>query len=144
VRQDVNMLSSFSVILVFLIFALVLVGVAILAAWAVRPHHPSNIKNANYESGIIPESSPWVLFNTRFYMVALAYIIFDVELVLLFPWAMTFKGLGWFAFWAMVAFVFILFLGLFYDWAKGYLDWDKPRPYIPALKDLVDRRSPDL
>lgn len=134
------MLSSFGVILVFLIFALILVGVSIVAAWVVRPSHPSRVKQTNYESGILPEGSPWILFNTRFYLVALAYIIFDVELVLLFPWALSFRNLGWFAFWAMVIFVFILFLGLFYDWAKGYLDWDKPKPYIPKLSDFIDKK----
>jgi len=134
------MLSNFGVIFVFLVFALVLVGVAIFAAFVVRPSHPSELKLTNYESGIIPEGSPWILFNTRFYLIALAYIIFDVELVLLFPWAVTFKGLGWFAFWAMVIFIFILFLGLFYDWAKGYLDWDKPKPYIPKLEDFIDKK----
>jgi len=132
------MLSSFGVILVFLIFALVLVSVALIAAKVVRPSKPSKIKHTNYESGIIPEGSPWILFNTRFYLIALAYIIFDVELVLLFPWAVTFKELGWYAFWAMTIFVFILFLGLFYDWAKGYLDWDKSKPYIPKLEDFID------
>ena len=136
------MLSSFGVILVFLIFALILVAAAtIIAAKIIRPSKPSKLKRTNYESGIIPEGSPWVLFNTRFYLIALAYIIFDVELVLLFPWAVTFKELGWYAFWSMVIFVFILFLGLFYDWAKGYLDWDKPKPYIPELKDFIDTKK---
>ena len=135
------MLSSFGVILVFLIFALVLVGVAIIAATVIRPNNPSKLKSTNYESGIIPEGSPWILFNTRFYLVALAYIIFDVELVLLFPWAVTFKELGWYAFWSMAIFVFILFLGLYYDWAKGYLNWDKPKPYIPKLKDFIDTKQ---
>ncbi len=132
------MLSSFGVILVFFLFALVLVGVSIVAAALIRPSHPSKVKQMNYESGIPPEGTPWVLFNTRFYLIALAYIIFDVELVMLFPWAVSFKGLGWYAFWAMAIFVFILFLGLFYEWAKGYLDWDKPNPYIPNLKDFID------
>jgi len=132
------MLTNFGVIFVFLIFALLLVSVAIIAAWVVRPHHPTQLKHSTYESGITPEGTPWVLFNTRFYMVALAYIIFDVELVLLFPWALSFRGLGWDAFIAMAIFVFILFLGLFYDWAKGYLDWDKPKPYIPKLSDFID------
>jgi NADH-quinone oxidoreductase subunit A len=60
-----------------------------------------------------------------------------VELVLLFPWATVFKGLGWYAFGAMAIFVLILVLGLVYDWAKGYLEWDRPQPYIPKLDDLV-------
>ena len=132
------MLSSFGVIFVFLIFALLLVSAAIIAAWAVRPKHPTKIKLSNYESGIMPDGTPWILFNTRFYMIALAYIIFDVELVLLFPWALSFRGLGWSVFIAMAIFVFILFLGLFYDWAKGYLEWDKPKPYIPKLSDFIE------
>ncbi|MDR0926256.1 MAG: NADH-quinone oxidoreductase subunit A [Ignavibacteria bacterium] len=135
------MLSNFGVIFVFLLAALVLVGAAVVTAWLVRPSHPSKVKLMNYESGMVPEGTPWILFNTRFYMVALAYIIFDVELVLLFPWATVFKGLGWYAFWGMAIFVFILFLGLFYDWAKGYLDWDKPKPYIPQLKDFTDMKD---
>ena len=134
------MLSNFGVILIFLIFALILVAAGIITAWVIRPSHPTKLKLTNYESGMIPEGTPWVLFNTRFYLVALAYIIFDVELVLLFPWAVTFRELGWFAFWAMVIFVFILFLGLVYDWAKGYLEWDKPKPYIPKLSDLIDQK----
>lgn len=135
------MLSSFGVIFVFLIFAFLLVGAAVVAAMLIRPSRPSKIKHTNYESGIIPEGSPWILFNTRFYLIALAYLIFDVELVLLFPWALTFKGLGWYAFWAMAIFVFILILGLFYDWAKGYLEWDKPKPYIPNLNDFTDTKT---
>ena len=134
------MLSDFGVILIFLIFALLLVAAGIITAWVIRPSHPTKLKLTNYESGMIPEGTPWILFNTRFYLVALAYIIFDVELVLLFPWAVTFRELGWFAFWAMLIFVFILFLGLFYDWAKGYLEWDKPQPYIPKLSDLIDTK----
>ena len=133
------MLTSFGVIFIFLLFAIALVGVAIIAAWVVRPNHPTSKKRSNYESGIAPEGSSWILFNTRFYMVALAYIIFDVELVLLFPWALSFKSIGWIAFSAMAIFVFILFLGLFYDWAKGYLSWDKPNPYIPKLSDFIDK-----
>jgi NADH-quinone oxidoreductase subunit A len=135
------MISDFGVVLVFLIFALLLVGAAIVTATLVRPSKPSKIKQTNYESGMMPEGSPWILFNTRFYLIALAYIIFDVELVLLFPWAVTFKSLGWYAFAAMLIFVFILFLGLFYDWVKGYLNWDKPEPYIPKLKDFIDLKN---
>ncbi|MBR3091184.1 MAG: NADH-quinone oxidoreductase subunit A [Bacteroidetes bacterium] len=135
------MLSSFGVIFVFFIFALLLVGAAIVTAALIRPSHPNKLKQMNYESGIIPEGSAWVLFNTRFYLVALAYIIFDVELVLLFPWAVTFRTLGWYSFIAMAIFVFILLLGLFYDWAKGYLEWDKAKPYIPKLEDLIDTKK---
>mgnify|MGYP006291552393 FL=1 len=113
----------------------------IIAASIVRPNHPNPVKHSTYESGEEPIGSPWIQFNTRFYIIALAFIIFDVELVLLFPWATVFKDLGWFAFIAMTIFVVILVLGLAYDWAKGYLEWDRPDPYIPKMKDLVMTRE---
>ncbi len=133
------MLTEYGVILIFLIIGFIFVGIGIFVSALIRPNKPNPIKNSTYESGEEPIGSPWVKFNTRFYIIALAFIIFDVEVVLLFPWAVVFKDLGWFAFWGMVVFVLILTLGLVYDWAKGYLDWDKPQPYIPKLEDLVDK-----
>jgi NADH-quinone oxidoreductase subunit A len=82
----------------------------------------------NYECGEEPVGSPWVKFNIRFYMVALGFIIFDVETVFLFPWAVVFKELGLFAFVEMMIFVAILLVGLAYIWAKGDIEWVKPRP----------------
>lgn len=135
------MLSDFGVILLFLIIGFVFVAAGIVTAALVRPKNPNIIKMSTYESGEEPIGSPWIQFNTRFYIIALAFIIFDVELVLLFPWATAYKDLGWYAFWAMTVFVFILVLGLVYDWAKGYLEWDKPEPYIPKMSDLVITRE---
>lgn len=135
------MLSDFGVILLFLIIGFLFVAAGIIAAAIVRPSKPNIIKMSTYESGEEPIGSPWIQFNTRFYIIALAFIIFDVELVLLFPWATVFKDLGWYSFWAMAIFVFILVLGLVYDWAKGYLEWDKPDPYIPKMSDLVITRE---
>jgi NADH-quinone oxidoreductase subunit A len=131
------MLTDFGIILLFMIIGFVFVGIGLFAAALVRPNKPHPVKTTTYESGEVPIGSPWVKFNTRFYLVALAFLIFDVELVLLFPWATVFKGLGWYAFGAMAIFVLILVLGLVYDWAKGYLEWDRPQPYIPKLDDLV-------
>jgi NADH-quinone oxidoreductase subunit A len=135
------MLSDFGVILLFLIIGFIFVGAGIFVAAIVRPSNPNIIKMSTYESGEEPIGSPWIQFNTRFYIIALAFIIFDVELVLLFPWATVFKDLGWYSFWAMTIFVVILVLGLVYDWAKGYLEWDKPEPYIPKMSDLVITRE---
>ncbi len=131
------MLTDFGIILLFMIIGFVFVGIGLFAAALVRPSKPNPVKSSTYESGEVPIGSPWVKFNTRFYLVALAFLIFDVELVLLFPWATVFKEQGWYAFFAMVIFVLILVLGLVYDWAKGYLEWDRPQPYIPKLDDLV-------
>lgn len=135
------MLSDFGVILLFLIIGFIFVAAGLIVAAIVRPKKPNTIKMSTYESGEEPIGSPWIQFNTRFYIIALAFIIFDVELVLLFPWATVFKDLGWFSFWAMTIFVIILVLGLVYDWAKGYLEWDKPDPYIPKMSDLVITRE---
>ena len=131
------MLSEFGIILLFFIIGVLFVGVSILTAAIIRPSKPNPVKNSTYECGEEPIGSPWIRFNIRFYVVALVFIIFDVELVLLFPWAVVYKELGWFAFIAMAIFLVVLIAGLAYDWAKGYMDWDKPKPYIPKLEDLV-------
>jgi NADH-quinone oxidoreductase subunit A len=107
----------------------------------IRPNHPTKEKLMTYESGEVAVGSPWIQFNNRFYIIGLAYLIFDVELVLLFPWAVVYKSLGWYSFFAMVIFVTILILGLVYDWAKGYLEWDKPDPIIPKLEELIIKRA---
>jgi NADH-quinone oxidoreductase subunit A len=135
------MLTQFSVVLVFLIVGVLFVAAGIVTAALIRPSRPNPRKNSTYESGEEPIGSPWVQFNNRFYIIALAFIIFDVELVMLFPWAVAFKDIGWFAFWGMLVFAFILGLGLAYDWVKGLLDWEKPNPQIPVLSDLVTTRE---
>lgn len=135
------MLNEFSVVLVFLFVGVFFVAAGIIVASFIRPSRPNPRKNSTYESGEEPIGSPWVQFNNRFYIIALAFIIFDVELVMLFPWAVVFRELGWFSFWGMIVFAFILALGLAYDWAKGLLDWEKPNPQIPVLSDLVTTRE---
>jgi NADH-quinone oxidoreductase subunit A len=137
----INMLNEFSVVLVFLFVGVIFVAAGIFVAALIRPSRPNPRKNSTYESGEEPIGSPWIQFNNRFYIIALAFIIFDVELVMLFPWAVAFKELGWFAFWGMIVFAAILALGLAYDWAKGLLDWEKPNPQIPVLSNLVTTRE---
>ncbi|MBX3044312.1 MAG: NADH-quinone oxidoreductase subunit A [Candidatus Kapabacteria bacterium] len=136
-----DMLTEYSVVLVFLFVGVFFVAAGIVVAALIRPSRPNPRKNSTYESGEEPIGSPWIQFNNRFYIIALAFIIFDVELVMLFPWAVVFKEMGWFAFWGMIVFAFILALGLAYDWAKGLLDWEKPQPQIPVLSDLVTTRE---
>jgi len=84
----------------------------------------------SYECGEVPEGSAWVKFNVRFYVIALIFIIFDVEVIFLFPWAVVFQelsnnGLGLLAFIEMFVFVLILIVGFAYVWVKGDLDWVK-------------------
>ena len=131
------MLSDFGIILLFIILGTLFVGIAIAAAWIISPSHPNPIKNSTYECGEIPIGETWGKFNVRFYVIALIFLLFDVEIVFLLTWAVVFKQLGWFAFLEMVVFVIVLMAGFVYVWIKGDLDWEKPKPYIPKLEDLV-------
>lgn len=131
------MISEYGIILLFVILGFVFVGIAYAASYLVRPSHPNPIKNSTYECGEIPIGEPWIKFNVRFYVIALVFLLFDVEIVFLLPWAIVFKQLGWFAFIEMIIFFVILFTGYIYVWVKGDLDWEKPKPSIPRLEDLV-------
>ena len=81
-------------------------------------------KQEPFECGEHPIVSPYQRFNVKFYMVAVSFIIFDVEMVFLYPWAVVFRDLGWFGFAAMFLFIFVLSVGLAYEWLKGGLEWD--------------------
>jgi NADH-quinone oxidoreductase subunit A len=88
-----------------------------------RPKNPYPEKNINYECAENPIGTSWIQFNPRFYIFALIFVIFDVEVVFLFPWAVAFGQLGLFALIEMVIFILILFFGIFYAWKKGVLKW---------------------
>ncbi len=135
------MLTDFGIILLFFILGFLFVGISLVAAAVVRPSKPNSLKNSTYECGEIPFGDSRIRFNVRFYVVALVFLIFDVEVVLLFPWAIVYKQLGWYAFYAMLVFFVVLTYGLVYDWAKGYMDWEKPKPVIPALNDLIIKKK---
>ncbi len=121
------MLSSFASVLIFMVVAALFVTAALLFAWLVRPKGKySPEKYLSYECGEDPQGSAWIQFNVRFYVIALIFIIFDVEIVFLFPWAVVFKSLGLFAFVEGLIFIAILIVGLAYVWQKGDLAWVKP------------------
>lgn len=131
------MLTGFGIILLFMIIGAVFVAIGIFASALIRPSNPNPLKLSTYECGEEAIGTPWIKFNIRFYVVALVFLLFEVEIVFLFPWAVVFKELGFYSFISMAVFVIILLAGLAYVWAKGDLDWDKPNPYIPKLEDLV-------
>jgi NADH-quinone oxidoreductase subunit A len=135
------MLTEFGKIFVFILLAIGFVGIGILTAWILRPKRPTKEKLLTYECGEDPIGSPWVKFNIRFYVVALIFLIFDVEIVLLFPWALTYQNFGWYGFIVGIIFLIILFLGMGYEWRKGDLEWDRPRPHIPEMKELEKNNS---
>ena len=136
------MLSQFGIVLLFFIVAAVFVAAAMLAARALRPHRPSAEKLSTYECGEEPIGDSWVKFNVRFYIIALIFLIFDVEIVFLFPWAVIFKQLGLFAFVEMMIFLGILVIGYIYVWIKGDLDWDRPRPrYLDYVRSKISQST---
>ena len=112
------------------LFVLVLLGVAVLFPLAplilariLAPNRAGESKNAIYECGVEPKGDAWVQFRIGYYIYALVYVIFAVEAIFLYPWAVAFAGLGFGAFIAMMVFVLLLVEGLAYAWAKGALDW---------------------
>ena len=103
----------------------VLVYLPLLIQKLIAPNNPNPDKLATYECGEESEGSAWVQFNIRFYVVALIFLIFDVEVVFLFPWAVVFNDLGLLAFVEMAIFLVILLIGLAYVWKRSDLDWVK-------------------
>jgi NADH-quinone oxidoreductase subunit A len=119
------MMIDFSSVFVFLALGVGFVAVSLLMARLVRPAQPNVIKLSNYECGEEPIGLSWMTFNVRFYIIALIFVIFDVEAVFLFPWALVFKSIGWVAFWDVLVFIVILLVGFAYVWSMGDLDWIK-------------------
>lgn len=143
------MLSDFGIILLFILAALAFFVLIMFISRQLRPNHPNIEKLSTYESGEEPTGNASVQFNIRFYVVAIIFVLFEVELVFLFPWATVFgqatlinetNGMwGWFALTEAFLFVALLALGLAYAWMKGYLDWVKPQPKVPDIKSSVPK-----
>ena len=136
------MLGEFSHVFAFFVLAIIFTAGGIVTNMIIRPKKPNTLKLSSYECGEDPIGSGWIKFNIRFYIVALIFILFDVEIVFLFPWALVYKQMGWLAFNEMVAFLAILVVGFAYAWVKGDLDWVRPKPYVADIDDIVTRRMP--
>ena len=120
------MYQDFLPVAIFIALAIVLLVAPLAIQALVSPRfNKKGDKLEIYECGEIPEGSAWVQFNIRFYIIALIFIIFDVEVVFLFPWAVVFKDLGLIAFVEVTIFLGILIVGFAYVWMKGDLDWVK-------------------
>lgn len=131
------MLSDFGSILLFMIVGVLFVAIALFVSKLVRPHRPNTDKLSTYECGEEPIGDARIQFNNRFYIIGLMFLIFEVEILLLFPWAMVFQDLGWYAFSAMFVFVFLIFIGFIYELGKGHLKWDLPSPAVPEYVEGV-------
>jgi len=115
--------SDYGAVLVFIIIGIGMVLFTFFLARLIRPSNPYQVKNETYESGVPILGESWVMFNNRFYLFALIFVIFDVEAVFLFPWAVAYNSLGLFALIEMVVFIGILLFGLVYAWKRGVLKW---------------------
>ena len=117
------MLREYFPIAVFFLFLIAFPVVTLLVARLLRPHNPTRVKQAPYECGIETHDSIRHRFNVRYYVVAVVFLIFDVEVIFLLPWAVLYQKLGLFGFIEMTIFILILLVGYFYAWAKGALEW---------------------
>ncbi len=135
------MLFNFASALTFLVVGLIFLSVTLILSRLLRPRGAySPDKYIPYECGETPEGSAWIQFNIRFYVFALIFIIFDVEIVFLLPWAVVFKRLGSFAFVEGLIFVGILVVGLAYVWRKGDLAWVKPEDVRQGAREGISSK----
>lgn len=111
-------------ILVFLGLAVAMAGVMVGASWLVAPQNPNPEKLSAYECGFDAFEDARGRFDVRFYLVAILFIVFDLEIAFLFPWAVSLGGIGLLGFWSMVAFLAVLTVGFVYEWKKGALEWE--------------------
>ena len=101
------------------------IGLALLVApFIVAVKAPDPEKVSAYECGFAAFDDARMKFDVRFYLVSILFIIFDLEVAFLFPWAVAFKDVGWFGFWSMMIFLGVLTIGFIYEWRKGALEWD--------------------
>ena len=119
-----DFLKDYLSILIFIFIALGLSVGFIVLNFIFAPQNPDAEKLSAYECGFEPFSDSRMEFDIRFYLVAILFIIFDLEIAFLFPWAVSLGSIGPLGFWSMMIFLFILTIGFLYEWKKGALDWD--------------------
>ncbi len=103
--------------------ATVIASAIVTLSWFIGQHKPNRAKLSPYECGVPPVGDARERFSVKFYMVAMLFILFDVEAVFLYPWAVVLRELKMFGFWEMIVYIGIFLVGLFYVWKKGVLDW---------------------
>jgi len=118
------MLENYLPILIFLVMGAVFGIAPVILGRLVAPHHPDSDKLSPYECGFEAFEDSRIKFDVRYYLVAILFIIFDLEIAFLFPWAVVLKEIGMFGFLSMVVFLTILVVGFIYEWKKGALEWE--------------------
>jgi NADH-quinone oxidoreductase subunit A len=118
------MLINYLPILILLVVSTMMAAVVIVLGTIIGPRHPTPRKLQPYESGMMPIGPAQRRFPIKFYLIAVMFILFDVEIIFLYPWAVVFRQLGWFGFIEMLVFVGILLVGYVYAWRQGALEWE--------------------
>jgi NADH-quinone oxidoreductase subunit A len=119
-----NLLREYLAILIFIGIAIGLAVVIVLASFIVARQRPDSEKLSPYECGFEPFADARSKFDVRYYLVAILFIIFDLEVAFLFPWAVSLGAIGIFGFWSMMVFLLVLTVGFIYEWKKGALEWE--------------------
>jgi NADH-quinone oxidoreductase subunit A len=119
----VALLTDYTFIGIFVVIAILFPLIALALAFVIRPKKPNPIKSSTYECGLETVGETWVQFRVQYYIYALVFVIFDIETVFLYPWAVAYDKLGLFALLEMFIFLAILVGGLIYAWRKGALEW---------------------
>ena len=119
-----DFLKDYLSILIFIFVALVISVGFIVLNYLFSPKNPDSEKLSAYECGFEAFNDSRMEFDVRFYLVAILFIIFDLEIAFLFPWAISLGSIGALGFWSMMIFLFVLTVGFIYEWKKGALDWD--------------------
>ncbi|HEX5796329.1 MAG TPA: NADH-quinone oxidoreductase subunit A [Geminicoccaceae bacterium] len=118
------LLAEYLPILIFLGVAIGLAGLILLASFVIARQRPDTEKLSPYECGFAPFEDARSRFDVRFYLVAILFIIFDLEVAFLFPWAVSLGNIGLLGFWSMMIFLAVLTIGFVYEWKKGALEWE--------------------
>ena len=119
-----ELLGSYLPIVIFIGVALLVAAALLIAPFLIAYQNPDPEKLSAYECGFNAFDDARMKFDVRFYLVAILFIIFDLEVAFLFPWAVSFGEIGWFGFWSMMVFLGVLTIGFIYEWKKGALEWD--------------------
>jgi NADH-quinone oxidoreductase subunit A len=140
------MLFNFANILTFTLVGLGFVGVSLLLSRLIQPRFPTPEKELIYECGEIPTQNAWINYNLRYYLVAIIFVVFDVEIAFVYPVATVFKhwiadGKGLVAFVEIMIFALILFVGLIYVWVKGDLNWFKQVTLKPDSRRVPEQAT---
>ncbi len=117
------MISDYGYVGLFLLFGILFVASAFIVSWMLRPRAPNPVKNSCYECGETVRGNSWIQFNAHYYLIALIFVVFDVDVLFLVPWAVVFRELGFTAYAAMMVFIAILIFGLIYAWKRGAFNW---------------------